>query len=75
MKLENFNLAMAIIRESHSVHLIINKPTNGSIVNLAENPSIHIKSCPAAMINHLHSRKFSLAMSDGLLSVEDYSVS
>ena len=76
MKPENFNLAMAIFSESHSVHLIINKPPiSGAVADLAENPTIHIKNCPAAVINQLLARKFSVSMCDGLLSVDDYSIS
>jgi hypothetical protein len=74
MKPKNFNLALEIISDSHSVELIINQPINTAIIHTGNNPSIHIRNCPASVINNLRQRNFSLSMSDGLLSVEDYSI-
>ncbi len=72
MKKEHLALALATIAESHSVEVVINYTKPNGQVPSSDNPTLHIKKCPPAVINRLLVYNFQLSMHDDMLCVEHY---
>lgn len=75
MKLTNFLKAMEIMSTNHSTQLFINKPYGNNVGDLGvTNYNIRIKDCCASVMNNLVDAGFTLSMTDGLTTVDDYNI-
>ena len=75
MKNSNFLKAVKIFSKQHSIEILINQVnTGGSVGDILENPTIHIKNSNASTVNNLIKAGFSLSMTKNGLLVEDYGV-
>jgi hypothetical protein len=76
MKKDHFLQALEIISRNHSSQIYINKPYGETIGNLgATEFTIRIKDCCAKVMSNLLEAGYSLSMTDGLTSVNNYGFS